>query len=795
MSARRILIVSDEMEVAGSQRQIGLLLRGLSRERWNADLLFFRKRSFLVDEIQAAGIACHQLRKRGRFDIVFLWRLLRHLRRERYELVHCFSFTAELWLWLIRPFVPRFAFVASVRGLDTHLAAWHWRLKRRVLTAADAIIANAQAGARHVAQYTRIALQRFAVIANGVAVPALLEADRAAALRGTLQIPPNRRVALFAGRLVAEKNASLLLDALACLPPAQRPFVLLAGSGPKAAELADHADRLGLARSGADADLRFLGEQRDLLALIAIADFLIVPSLDEGLSNVILEAMVGGCAVIATQVGGNTELIDDGRSGLLVAPQDVEAFAHAIARLHDDPQLAATLARNARADVLARYSIAQMVEQTEAVYRDCLRGSARRSAGTASASRPNAPLRILFILESHFPARGGGAESQVHTLSQALRARGQRVTVLTPLVRGGPAARVERYRGIVVCRLPFPRARFLCTLVLWMRCVAFLHARRGRYDAWHAHIAHHLAAIACVFGRLYGRIVVVKVSGSWELEQGALARGKGLVAALTRRALARAGVLQAISRRIAANLIAQGFPRARIAVLPNAVDVARFQGRSDAQIRPLTALYLGRLVREKGLDLLLGAWAQAFAGRHDVRLVVVGDGELRPALEAQARAQGIADQVEFHGYRADIETWLAHADFGVLPSTIEGLSNTLLEYMSAGLPVLASRISGSEDFIVTGRNGWLFEPGDGDALAANLGTIAKLPAARLRALGAQARSDVARNAGVADITANLLALYRGATPAELGLASPAREEPAALPTASGPVRAAMHPGA
>ena len=72
MLPRRILVVSDEMEIGGSQRQIAQLLGGLSREHWRPELLFFRERSFLVDEIEAGGVPCHHLPKRGRFDARFV---------------------------------------------------------------------------------------------------------------------------------------------------------------------------------------------------------------------------------------------------------------------------------------------------------------------------------------------------------------------------------------------------------------------------------------------------------------------------------------------------------------------------------------------------------------------------------------------------------------------------------------------------------------------------------------------------------------------------------------------------
>ncbi|HEY4555929.1 MAG TPA: glycosyltransferase, partial [Lysobacter sp.] len=102
MSPRRVLVVTDEMEVGGSQRQIVNLLAGLDRARWQPELLYFRNRSFLVDEVERLGIPVHHLPKHGRIDPRFVARYAALLRRGDYDVVHAFSLTAELWTVLAR---------------------------------------------------------------------------------------------------------------------------------------------------------------------------------------------------------------------------------------------------------------------------------------------------------------------------------------------------------------------------------------------------------------------------------------------------------------------------------------------------------------------------------------------------------------------------------------------------------------------------------------------------------------------------------------------------------------------
>lgn len=380
------------------------------------------------------------------------------------------------------------------------------------------------------------------------------------------------------------------------------------------------------------------------------------------------------------------------------------------------------------------------------------------------------PLRVLMILESNFTQRGGGgAESQIKTLAAHLRHLGHQVTVMTPMLPYGPQVSAERCYGVPVGRLRYPRRRLVGAAVMCVRMGAFLWRSRHRYDAWHVHIGHHLGAVTCLVGAWLKKPVVVKISGWWELDQGMMAPHAGPIDRLARHWLKKAGAVQALSQRIARELERHGFPKDRVVVLPNAVDSSRFRSRETARAadEPFTAVFVGRLVPEKGLDTLFDAWALAFRGRRDVRLRLVGEGGEEKGLREQAQRLGIIEQIEFLGHRDRVEEVLATADVGVLPSRIEGLSNTLLEFMASGLPTIASRVSGSEDFVVTGRNGWLFPVDDAQALAGCLGEAGALPAARLLALGRQARTDVVASSDLDRVVGQLLRLYQGAHPRDL----------------------------
>lgn len=364
MAPRRLLVVSDEMEVGGSQRQISYLLTGLDRDRWLPELAYFRNDSFLVRELRAQGIVVHHIPKRGRIDLRFLWNYAALLRRQRYELVHAFSLTAELWTMVASLLVPRApAMVASVRGLYLDQSTRFWRIKRLVLARSAAIIANARAGAEAAAARSGIDRRRFSVVPNGILPPVASDPADIHALRRSSGVPEGRPFGLFVGRLVKEKNLPCLLRALATLDPAQRPWIALAGHGPLHDSLDTLRHELGL-----EGDVRFLGERDDTARLMQAADFLVLPSMMEGMSNVLMEAMAAGCPVIASDVGGNPELVEDGVTGLLFPDNDHARLAEAILRLTGDPALCRHLASQSAGRIRERHSIDAMVAGTVAVY-------------------------------------------------------------------------------------------------------------------------------------------------------------------------------------------------------------------------------------------------------------------------------------------------------------------------------------------------------------------------------------------------------------------------------------------
>ena len=229
----------------------------------------------------------------------------------------------------------------------------------------------------------------------------------------------------------------------------------------------------------------------------------------------------------------------------------------------------------------------------------------------------------------------------------------------------------------------------------------------------------------------------------------------------TRDAIRAALHVSAVSRRLA-RAVETFVPGMSCSVLPNFVDseffgAAALRSRARSEFRILTAC---ALFRRKGVDVLIRAFAQAFAAESRARLVIAGEGPERSALERLVRQCGLVDRVDFLGIlnRQELLEELARASIFALASHAEPFGVVVIEALSAGLPVVATR-SGGPDDILTPDIGWLVAPGDVQELSAALAeACARVGAIDRRAIAASAHERYGRESFVARV----LKFYDGA---------------------------------
>ncbi len=364
----------------------------------------------------------------------------------------------------------------------------------------------------------------------------------------------------------------------------------------------------------------------------------------------------------------------------------------------------------------------------------------------------------------HLSKMTGAAGSEGHLLAllPALRAHGvdARLWVLVE-----PDHPLDEY----VARaselgVPTERLTIRCDLdpaLLW-RLVRRLRGERP--DILHTHLIH-----ADLYGVVAARLAgVPRVISSRHNDDRFRYRlpVRLLNRALWRRidaGIAISGAIRAFSLRV------ENAPADRVYTVPYGLDPATIPARPEAcaALRtalglPADALLVGsvcRLIEQKGLVYALRGFAAVAGEVPQAHYVLAGDGPLRPALEAEARALGVGERVHFLGWRDDAHAVFAALDVFLAPSLWEGFGLVFLEAMAHGLPVISTTVSAIPETVVDGETGWLVPPRDAEAIARALRAALTDPQVR-RARGANGRERLETQFTVEAMAERTLAVYR-----------------------------------
>ena len=269
----------------------------------------------------------------------------------------------------------------------------------------------------------------------------------------------------------------------------------------------------------------------------------------------------------------------------------------------------------------------------------------------------------------------------------------------------------------------------------------------------------------------FASLILARLTGSKCIVHAHVGFDAAWMGRMLQWSMKRADALIAISQFVASTLIAGGHDASRVHVVHNAIDLSRWtpgKGREEARreldVAPGAPVVITvcRLFPAKGTTELLHAFASAHVERPNARLVVVGR-EMTPGYAAQladlAVELGVAEHVVFTGQRSDVPTLMAGADIYAMPSMYEPFGLVYLEAMAMELPVVALNSGGTPEVVEHGIDGLLSDPGDVDALTANLASLLDDPD-RCRAMGRHGRNRTESRFTVARMAGDTEAVYR-----------------------------------
>lgn len=359
---RTILFLSTSSGPGGAEQVISNLAASLDSAKYRAVLCVFRP-GWLQERSLARGIPTYVIPTQGMTDWRWMLRFRQLLKDESVDLIHAHEFDAIVQGTAAASYsgIP---IVATVHGKHYYWEKFRRRLAYRWVSRRATVVAVSNDLKTFIERNVGIARQRIQVIYNGVEPFSLHTAEDILDYKAQLGIPPGEKVVGIVGSLYPVKGHRYLLEAVpSLLQRFPRTTFLIVGRGALDETLKAQAEELGI-----DKKVLFLGLRQDIPRLLAVMDVFAHPSLSEGLSMAILEAMMAAKPVVATNVGGNPELLVHGATGFLVQPKNSAALVECVGGLLQDPALARNLGASGRDRAMQLFSLKAMATQYQSLY-------------------------------------------------------------------------------------------------------------------------------------------------------------------------------------------------------------------------------------------------------------------------------------------------------------------------------------------------------------------------------------------------------------------------------------------
>ena len=370
---RRVFFLTDSFNIGGTETQAVELAMRLDPEKYAVTLGCLRARGPLLERLRGTAIAIEEFFPKGGFDspngIYQMLRLARFLHRGKFQIVHTHDLYTNL-MGIPAALIARSPIIISSRRDLGHLDWYQTKRRvwlRRLQNRSTVVLTNAGAIRDSLLAEDHFRADKVRVIYNGVDVEKFAREtrDRKWLMAGC----EDEKWIVLVGNMHSDvKGHPWLIEAAAAVCREFRNVrILLAGDGARREDFEGQ-----VAAAGLQANFSFLGRRDDVPRILACCDIGVLPSKAEGLPNAVLEYLAAGLPTVASRVGGNAEIVQQGVTGLLVPAQDSVALAESLLQLLRDPARAEEMGRTGQAYVRSNFSFQRMIEKTDELYTELL---------------------------------------------------------------------------------------------------------------------------------------------------------------------------------------------------------------------------------------------------------------------------------------------------------------------------------------------------------------------------------------------------------------------------------------
>ncbi len=362
-----VLLMAYELNQGGSERQLTEIAKALDRSRFEPHVGCFRPEGLRGQELRAAGIPLVQIRTRSLLSPSALsgaWQLARYIRRHNIRIVHTYDYPLTAFAIPVARFLTPAIVVSSTRAHRELIPRNYLRLVRATDHLVKTIVVNCEFLKRHLIEDEHVAPSRIALCYNGLD----LEQFRPLAGPRPAALPADALVIGIVCALRPEKGLSTLVQAFARIRNSDARLKLaIVGSGPMLDPLAAEARALGIWE-----DCVFAPATSEVATWLSAIDIFVLPSLSEALSNSLMEAMACGCCAVASNVGGNPELVRNGETGLLFEPRDAAGLSEVLRALIENESLRRRLSAAAQHMIRVRFSTRSSADRMSEIYTELI---------------------------------------------------------------------------------------------------------------------------------------------------------------------------------------------------------------------------------------------------------------------------------------------------------------------------------------------------------------------------------------------------------------------------------------
>ena len=375
-----LLYVFDNLEFGGGERGFVQIINSLNRTRYKIMVACLPTEVF-IEKVKGNEVQINSVDMRNRFNPMAILRLVNLMKREDVDIVHSQGVRADFFARMAAKLARVPVVVSTVQmpvegfNVNTIKKVIYTALNRFSEHFVDGFIVVSDALEKMMIEKQRIESQRVVKIYNGIEIDEYrMDYDKEAihvksSLREEMGLKKDIPIIGVIGRLVWQKGFEYFIEAIpGLLKKFKDARFLIVGEGKLEEELKLKSKRLGL-----EDKLIFTGFRSDIKEVLASIDVFVMPSLLEGLPMTLLEAMAMGTPIVATDIDGITEVLDNGKTGLLVPPKDTKALTDAITYLLVHSDKAYQIGLTARKVVEERFRVDVMVQKVEEVYEELLR--------------------------------------------------------------------------------------------------------------------------------------------------------------------------------------------------------------------------------------------------------------------------------------------------------------------------------------------------------------------------------------------------------------------------------------